>query len=188
MRNFREMHPTRNCNETFNDYKKYKLFLQANFNHRCGYTDCRDNWFGGKNTFHIDHFKPKKKYPELETAYSNLVYSCSYVNILKKDDDSAFYLDPCENNYNEHFEREDDGRIIPKPESLSAKYMYRKLKLYLMRYQIIWLLDQIEDRIKKIKRQVDEEKNADRALHMYKLIAELADEYFNYRDYLNSEL
>ena len=58
-------------------YGKYKSKLVEDFNGRCGYTDCNHLWFGGRRNFHIDHFKPKSKYPHLETKYSNLVYSCS---------------------------------------------------------------------------------------------------------------
>jgi hypothetical protein len=143
---FRKDSPIRTCEEVFNNYRKYKPYLREDFKNRCGYVNCSDFWFGGARTFHIDHYKPKSKFPELETVYSNLVYCCSYVNILKTDDDGK-YLDPCDTNYNEHFERDNEGNIYPKKDSVRAEYMYGKLKLYLKRYQIIWVLDELSEKI-----------------------------------------
>lgn len=138
---FREAMPKRSCTKTFNAYRSYKEYLANDFNSRCGYTDCHHRWFGGITTFHIDHFKPHKKFPALKTEYSNLVYACSYVNILKSDDDPANYLDPCTIDYNQHFYRDRTGRIFADPKSPRAIYMHKKLKLGLARYQVIWLLD-----------------------------------------------
>ena len=62
---FRNMTPQRTCTKKRTDYHAYKAFLAEDFNHRCGYTDCSDHWFGGKRNFQIDHLKPKSIYPEL---------------------------------------------------------------------------------------------------------------------------
>ena len=148
MKPFREIAPVRTYSGTHANYRDYKPHLAKDFKHKCGYTDCSDLWFGGKNNFHIDHFLPWKKYPHLKTDYSNLVYCCSYVNILKSNDEGT-YLDPCNEDYNKHFQRDDDGNIIPLTEQ--AQYMYDKMKLYLNRFHIIWALDQLMYRISKLK-------------------------------------
>jgi len=148
--NFRDKSPTRNCNETYTNYRNFKPHLAKDFNNRCGYTDSPDFWFGGKGNFHIDHFIPWKNYPnqpDLKTSYANLVYACSYVNILKSNDEGD-YLDPCNVDFNLHFSRSVDGSIIPLQTSKEALYMFTKLKLYMKRYQIIWMLE-------KIYRQMD---------------------------------
>lgn len=142
---FRQTAPIRTCKKTYANYESFKPYLAKDFNRRCGYTDCSDFWFGGSNNFHIDHFIPWKNYPKrpnLKTDYSNLVYSCSYVNILKSNDEGD-YIDPCDNDFNDHFDRYDDGSIVPKAASIEANYMYKKLKLGMQRYRIIWLLDTI---------------------------------------------
>ena len=100
-------------------------------------------------TFQIDHFKPYSKYPELETEYGNLVYCCSYVNRLKSNDDNTKHLDPCDEDYNEHFFRNFDGRISGKTEC--GKFMTQKLSLNLSRYAIIWNIERLEQRIKLLK-------------------------------------
>lgn len=43
-----------------------KKHLSDDFNRRCAYCDDRDFYCGGINSFHIDHFAPKSKFPKLE--------------------------------------------------------------------------------------------------------------------------
>lgn len=158
---FRIKAPTRTCQEKYKVYGRYKPYLAKDFNNRCGYTDCPDFWFGGVGNFHIDHFIPWKKHPakpSLKTDYNNLVYCCSYVNILKSDDETA-YLDPCNVDYNNHFSRSSYGEIQPNKGSAEAVYMYGKLKLYLKRYQIIWMLEKIFEKMEQIKNAIDSTHN-----------------------------
>lgn len=172
---FRYVFPTRTYTKKYADYHKYKQHLADDFNHKCGYTDCSEMWFGGKSTFQIDHIKPKIKYPDLENEYSNLVYCCSHVNRAKWDDDSPNYLDPCSEDFNNHFERNDRGYIVPK--TPQGKYMFEHMQLGLFRYAIIWNLDRLTDRIKKL-----EKLKPDREIK--ELLGELCVEYFRYTQYL----
>jgi hypothetical protein len=182
---FREKTPVRTCTEKYNTYQSYKKYLVEDFSHRCGYTDCPDKWFGGSSTFHIDHFIPWKKHPEnpaLKNDYQNLVYCCSYVNILKSNDEGG-YLDPCKEDYNKHFFRDTRGRIYPIKSSISAKYMHKKLKLFLQRYQIIWILDNIDRRMLKIRKVLDElpeGKNKTELFIMQGQLGNYLNEYLNY--------
>lgn len=180
---FRNIPPKRICTKVYANYRSYKPYIAEDFNHRCGYTDCSDFWFGGTNTFHIDHFKPWKKNPHLKTTYSNLVYCCSYVNILKSDDEGT-YLDPCDVDYNTHFERDAYGNIIPKNTSVEAKYMHSQLKLYLKRYQIIWKLDQLLHSMKKLQSAIKEPKNTSIKQDLINLHYDLTTELTDYIEYL----
>ncbi|WP_175016919.1 HNH endonuclease [Massilia sp. YMA4] len=182
---FRVLAPQRTCTLTYTTYGKFKKHLARDFNNRCGYTDCHHKWFGGVTTFHIDHFKPHKKFPSLKTDYSNLVYSCSYVNILKSDDDPANYLDPCAIDYNQHFYRDVDGTIYPDPGSKQAVYMHKKLKLGLARYKVIWSLEkayavmqELDEVIKTLPQGSSDE------LAILRLHVELTREFRAYFDYL----
>lgn len=163
------------------DYRGYKKFLVKDFKSRCGYTDCFDFWFGGPSNFQIDHFKPKSKYPNLETDYNNLVYSCSYVNRAKSDDDGIF-LDPAEVDYNLHFYRDNLGNIYPREDSVSAKYMYLRLKLYLNRHSIIWMLDQLEQKMFRLQELVE----ATNDPYAIDLLARIAMKYNNYKRFLRA--
>ena len=179
---FRETKPKRTYSgKELSDYRRYKEFLVKDFNSRCGYTDCYDFWFGGPHNFQIDHFKPKSKYPDLEINYNNLVYSCSYVNRAKSDDDGK-YLDPVEVDYNLHFYRDNLGNIYPRENSESAKYMYIRLKLYLSRHSIIWMLDQLEQRMFRLQELVEATNDA----FAIELLARIAMKYNNYKRHLRA--
>lgn len=182
--NFRNAAPVRTyTGKELKDYKGYKNSLEHDFIERCGYSHCQQEWFGGKKNFQIDHFKPKSIHPELKTKYSNLVYSCSYVN-RSKSDDTGNYIDPCDENYNEHFYRDELGNIYPVENSETAKYMYRKLKLYLKRYSIIWMLEQLEIKKEHLWNLIQQYGNQD-AKDLYILIDR---QYMNYKKHLKAVL
>ena len=186
MKPFRELSPKRTYKGTKTDYHDYKPFLAEDFHHRCGYTDCSDIWFGGKNNFHIDHFRPwkgEKNGSTLKTDYNNLVYCCSYVNILKSDKKGPF-SDPCKVDYNKLFYRDDMGRIFPVKESDSAIYMFYQMRLYMARYAIIWLLDQLHQRMTKIS-EIMKKSNNPAIAH---LMADLYTEYTKYKEDLSKTL
>lgn len=180
---FRNISPKRTCSKVYKSYKSFKPFLADDFNKRCGYTDCPDFWFGGKNNFHIDHFKPFSKNPQLATEYSNLVYCCSYVNILKSDDEGD-YIDPCDVDFNDHFKRGKGGEILPKDSSKEALYMHSKLNLGLSRYSLIWKLDEIYDRLFKLQNEIKNPKNKDIKNDLRIIHSELAEEFMTYLKYL----
>jgi hypothetical protein len=181
--NFRNISPNRTCSKVYKSYRSFKPYLASDFNKRCGYTDCPDFWFGGKNNFHIDHFKPFSKNPKLATEYSNLVYCCSYVNILKSDDEGD-YIDPCDVDFNDHFDRAKDGSILPKDSSIEAKYMYSKLHLGLSRYSLIWKLDEIYDKLIKLQNEIKNPKNINIKNDLRIVHSELAEEFVSYLQYL----
>ncbi len=156
--NFRNAQPQRTCVKSYKNYRRFKKYLSNDFKNKCGYTDCSDFWFGGPTTFHIDHFKPFSKNPSLQTDYSNLVYCCSYVNILKSNDEGD-YIDPCNVDFNDHFERDTNGNILPKSTSKEAIYMHKHLKLGLKRYAIIWKLDELLLRAEKVEIAIQNPQN-----------------------------
>ncbi|MCT6590821.1 HNH endonuclease [Pantoea dispersa] len=185
--NFRSITPIRSCKKKYSQYTSFKDHLAKDFNYRCGYTDCPDFWFGGKVNFHIDHFIPWKSHPDkpyLKTDYSNLVYCCSYVNILKSNDEHN-YLDPCNIDYNEHFHRDKLGYIIASDKSEKAKYMYDKLKMYMKRYQIIWMLENLFDKIEQLSNAIDNCTNPSEKSELQVATCELIPLALEYKKYLS---
>lgn len=165
---FRERHPQRTYNGAQqNNYRKYREPLRQDFNRRCGYSDISEKYLFDTSIFHIDHFRPKAKdkFPHLKNEYYNLVYASCYVNRCKKDDwhgdettselNGKGYLDPCLVDYNEHFYRKGDGSIIPMDNSPVAKYMFKRLKLFLKRYSIFWMLEQFDNKLDEIEAEID---------------------------------
>lgn len=183
--------PKRTCIKEYKNYSSYKLYLKNDFMERCGYCNGLDRWSGGSRYYHIDHFKPKKLYPELEVKYNNLVYACSVCNIFKKDnwsdDEHNKFLDPCDEDLNLYFSRDRYGRIIVKaPE---GKYMYEKLKLYLPRHGVSWNLCRIRSLLEEINEYFkmnpvqSQDKKASDLMVKYRF---LVDALFKYHDMLVS--
>lgn len=162
-----------------NNYRDYKQFLREDFKKKCGYTNCLDDWFGGVTTFQIDHFLPQSVYPKLKTKYNNLVYCCSYVNRAKSNDEGN-YLDPCDEDYNEHFYRNDLGEIMPIITSTKAVYMHKKLKLYLRRYSIIWMLEQLEQKMQTLRELIENTDNEEAK----ELFIQITIKYMDYKKFL----
>jgi hypothetical protein len=76
---------------------------------RCVYCAIHEGRFGGIRNFHIEHFRPKVRFPDLEDAIANLYLACAICNVLKCDDwpaepsadhSTAAYLDPASVDYN----------------------------------------------------------------------------------------
>jgi uncharacterized protein (TIGR02646 family) len=63
------------------DYHKYQDALRFDFCYACAYcliTEIEATGIG----FEIDHYKPKKQFPALNTDYTNLMWSCRICNNL----------------------------------------------------------------------------------------------------------
>ena len=169
-------------------YRRYKKYLRKDFNGRCGYSDCRDFWFGGPNNFEIDHFKPKSIFPSLKECYDNLVYSCAFANRAKSNDwDEKMYLDPVRIDYNKHFYRDESGNICPDENSPAAQYMYKKMKLYLKRYGIIWMLDTLQEKMRLLAQVIEKEKNKPDRQKLMTLHYQLSRSFQSYLTYLGLE-
>lgn len=131
-------------------YKPYKSQLRIDFHNSCGYCGGDDFWLGGKRGFHIDHFKPKSLFADLEAEYSNLVYSCPFCNIAKSNDwNEQGYIDPCVDDFDNHLQRNEVGQIVPKSDI--GNYMYDKLKLNLLRHRLIWIITELQELIDEMQ-------------------------------------
>jgi uncharacterized protein (TIGR02646 family) len=118
-------------------YQNYKTFLRKDFLYRCAYCLIHEAHYGGLRNFHVDHFRPKKRFPRLSLAYKNLYYACGLCNTFKGDawpseseSEAGFrFVDPCaENPYAIHFaEDEADGslRALTDP----GRYSWAHLRL-----------------------------------------------------------
>ncbi|VVH65429.1 hypothetical protein BSPLISOX_191 [uncultured Gammaproteobacteria bacterium] len=148
--------PTRTCTKSYSNYPSFKQYLKNDFNNRCGYCDDPDLHYGQEISYHIDHFKPKSKFPKLETNYKNLVYSCPYCNRAKSNKWKAKngFIDPCSQEYDENLQRDDKGEIQSITER--GEYIFQNLRLYLKRHKLIWALAILE----KKKLQLDESLDA----------------------------
>ncbi|WP_046756589.1 HNH endonuclease [Kordia jejudonensis] len=182
---FREYTPKRrNITTDVSAYRKHRNDLKIDYKNRCGYCNDIDTW--RFIWFEIDHFIPKtrNKKPFLtiktETDYSNLVYSCRSCNNAKRNKwpsnnqnipniNNKGFIDPCDDNYSEQFDRLDSGRIIPKTEL--GEWMYNAMKLYKPQHEIIWnidLLDKLIDEIEELLKSSPSDELTSRLLKGYR--------------------
>jgi len=205
MKPLRDETPHRTCTKKFKDYRSYKNHIREDFHRRCGYCNDYDYLCNGIRGFHIDHFIPlspyKEQRPAIETDYNNLVYSCPYCNIAKRNDwpsgdidvnitENKGYIDPCLLDYDNQFERHDDGRI--RPTTPVGKYMFRRLKLGLRRHQLAWtleklrvLLGELDVEIEKTEKNLD---NPEEVIEVLKVHRELSREYLKHENLFHQEL
>ena len=94
---------------TFSNYKRFKPYLQREFEHKCVYCRMPDTMKGAE-TFGVDHYQPKGRFPKLEVEYRNLYYSCNPCNSRKKEfwpstsqrRRGIFIPNPCDHRMFEH--------------------------------------------------------------------------------------
>jgi uncharacterized protein (TIGR02646 family) len=65
------------------NYEKYRESLREDSEYSCSYCTISESESPG-GTFNIDHFRPIKHFPHLETKYENLRYSCPRCNSYKR--------------------------------------------------------------------------------------------------------
>ena len=118
-------------------YQDYKPFLRKDFRTRCAYCLIHEAHFGGLRNYHVDHFRPKRRFPRLVLTYTNLYYACGLCNTFKGEtwpspsqQKAGFgFGDPCEEDlYKEHLqidERDGSLRAITK----SGRYTLEHLRL-----------------------------------------------------------
>lgn len=120
-------------------YSGYRREIREDCQERCVYCDMHENTNGGLKGMQIDHFKPKKHFPDLQNNPCNLVWSCGPCNRLKGQgwppidfpgeiDEKRAYLDPFDVDRNEFFEViPEDGSLVARQDP--ASYMIERLQL-----------------------------------------------------------
>lgn len=104
----------------FKRYQTYKKYLKTEFDGTCVYCRMPDSLSEVKS-YAVEHYRPKGQFPELETDYSNLFYSCCDCNSQKgvfwpsKSQLSLgmFIPNPCDYVMHEHLRLQTEGAIKP---------------------------------------------------------------------------
>ena len=103
----------------YSNYRKYKSYLQLEFNNKCVYCRKSDS-LQDPSAFHVEHYKPKKYFLSLETDYDNLLYSCAACNRYKSsywsEDIKKQILNPCIHVMNDYvgFDKKERSKIIAR--------------------------------------------------------------------------
>lgn len=94
---------------TWQDWKQH---IADDCGARCVYCAINEGRFGGIRNFHVEHYRPKSRFPQLENDICNLYLACAVCNVLKCDDwpgepcddhRSPAYPDPAKCDYNKLF-------------------------------------------------------------------------------------
>lgn len=178
--------------------KSNKEHLIVDFDHKCAYCDDSDKYAGGSKMYHIEHFAPKEKFPELEFTYDNLLYACPYCNISKSNkwpsNDSNInvvgyegFVDPCTQEYNAHLNRREDGSIYYI--SPLGEYMYYELKLYLQRHQLIYNLSRVHMKLRDVRKEIDRRESLQKPVEdLKKLYKDLCVVFYEYFDIFTEDI
>ena len=126
----------------YSAYRKYKLHLRRDFLYCCAYCTIHENEWGGLRHFQVEHLRPKSRFPQLIADYENLLYACDVCNCYKGNDwpsdfplvEGVGYLDPCQHDYDEHFENE---QTTGRTNGLSPPARYMVERLHLNRLHLI---------------------------------------------------
>ncbi len=116
-------------------YQAYGPFLRVDFEFQCAYCRRHEFFFGGGEAAEIDHFRPRRLFPELENVYRNLYWSCRKCNAVKggtwpTDAQMARglrFLDPCAEDTDDHWRAHGDGTLAPL--TPTGRYTIRHLRL-----------------------------------------------------------
>lgn len=178
--------------------KSNKKRLIKDFDNKCAYCDDSDKYAGGSKMYHVEHFAPKDKFPELKYRYDNLLYACPFCNISKSNkwpsDQSNIsvvgnrgFVDPCTQEYNKHLIRKDDGAIgyiTPLGE-----YMFFELKLYLQRHQLLYNLNRMHLKLKEVRYEIERRKRLHKAVdNLETLYKELCTVFYEYYDFFSKNI
>ena len=116
--------------ENYKDCKKYQSWLEANsYPGFCGYS-----WVIDQSFLTVDHYKPRKHFPELEATPENLILCTHRCNSAKKDyhpeakNRKAYKND---NHYIFNYRNEDIGKYV---EIKSNGYLKHKKYSHKARY------------------------------------------------------
>jgi hypothetical protein len=157
----------RSITTVVNKYGDHRSDLRIDFKNRCGY--CNDIESYRITWFEIDHFVPKEYLKTItETDYSNLVYACRSCNNAKRakwptkeekvhHQNDIGFIDPCNDTYNNQFDRLNNGRIVPKTKL--GEWIYNSLKFYKPQHEVIWNIELLDTLIDEINLVLEHSQN-----------------------------
>ena len=139
-------------------FPEYRTELEEDFQGICGYCGKSQEAFNEK--FEIDHFAPKKRVPEREDDYTNLVLSCSKCNKHKLNKwvtDNPYistkgnigFIDPASEDFDKNIARDSEGGIYGLTDI--GKYMCNELKFNIRPVSMIWKVNKLNELRKKLE-------------------------------------
>jgi hypothetical protein len=96
------------------DYRSFRPFVREDFSGQCAFCLFPELLAGGEENFELDHFRPRRLFPELLNDFYNLYYSCHPCNHIKRDswppqtleEQGIRFVDLCKEDFASHFQVE----------------------------------------------------------------------------------
>jgi hypothetical protein len=91
----------------YSRYQSYKPHLRREFRQKCIYCRRPDSVHPNDvDVYAVEHYRPKKKFPEFELVWTNLFYVCADCNSHKRDywprDNEPCFPNPCDDVMADH--------------------------------------------------------------------------------------
>jgi hypothetical protein len=115
----------------------YRPWLRDEFSFRCVYCLRRETMGQEFGEFAVDHFLPVRFRPDLQTAYTNLLYVCVRCNLWKGD---QFVANPLVHLLSDHVAVREDG--VLEAQTRQSRQVVRVLGLNdppLVGYRRMWI-------------------------------------------------
>jgi hypothetical protein len=156
-------HQRRETPKLYLDYRRYKPYLQREFQNHCVYCRMPDT-LNNYNGFGVDHYKPQNLFRHLRNVYSNLFYACNRCNTLKDEfwqdpkDKDIFMPNPCDHVMFDHFQYKS---AVVHEKSKAGKFSAGLLELNdpeLIKFRagILTAVEALEYQLSRLKKQLEE--------------------------------
>ena len=174
------------------NYREYKPFLKHDFKGRCAYCNLRDEAI--TTPFHIDHFIPQKKFKgirdDLDSEYTNLIYSCPKCNnakgeyfegnIYEENPTNELFYDPALVDYNTIFYINEVGTIAS--DDSKGQNMIKLLKLYRPIHILGWICEEMKLVRVELESAIEKETDVEKKQLLIDAKNQINDKYCKYRD------
>jgi hypothetical protein len=143
-------------------YKSWKSELRKEGRHQCVYCAIGEPLFGGERNFHVEHYRPKKRFSQLTNTFANLFYCCAICNSFKgadwpnepaSDYSKCAYPDPSAVNYADLLSIDDVG--IVRSNTAAGKYIIERLNLNRVQLQMIRRFIALRDHVRSLMDELD---------------------------------
>jgi len=160
------------------NYKHHmnKEALRKSTSGKCMYCESK---MEHNSSSHVEHIKPKSKFPELEFTWDNLGFSCECCNKNKGDkyDEITPFINPYNENPEEHFIFL-EHLVYPKNGSKRGEYTKTELKL-----NRGGLVDDRKEKIMNIEKMINAISNTSNESLRDQMIAEIKTEAERDKEY-----
>lgn len=148
----------------FTDYRKFKEPLRQEFGRQCIYCRMPDH-LRTPRSFDVEHYRPKKLFPQLLCHYPNLFYACSECNSRKGQhwpsaealERGAFIPNPCDHVMTHHvrFDREHVRGVGSYGDFMIDRLQLNHESLVEVRKQIQLIIADIRSTMAAAERELD---------------------------------